>query len=162
MAKDRPTVVFPEFDEFEDPHTGNTVHGERLIEDELLGVEVSTGSLGEFDQYVEEGETVFRTKGRGDIPTSEMGRSRDEVTEDDVFVRPPKQKSIQIDPREVHESRSEYAQSQDEARDARLTTDVEKWTSDVNSWDFPGVDTGPTFREKQGDNFDTDSFLNFL
>lgn len=44
------------------------------------------------------------------------------------------------DPMEVHESRSEYAQKQDEARKARLTNDPELYASDPNSYDFPGVD----------------------
>jgi len=44
------------------------------------------------------------------------------------------------DPVEVHESRSEYAQKQDEARKARLTNDPELYANDPNSYDFPGVD----------------------
>lgn len=55
-------------------------------------------------------------------------------------------------PYEVHESRSEYAQAQDEARDARITTDPEQYASDPNSFDFPGVDTGPRFESTFGSN----------
>lgn len=62
------------------------------------------------------------------------------------------------DPRRVHEDRSEYAQKQDEARDAKLTTDPEEYATDPNSLDFPGVDTGPMFRQKEGE-FDSESFL---
>ncbi len=53
-------------------------------------------------------------------------------------------------PHEVHENRSEYAQAQDEARDARITTDPEQYASDPDSFDFPGVDTGPRFESTFG------------
>lgn len=53
-------------------------------------------------------------------------------------------------PIEVHESRSDYAQAQDEARDARITTDPEQYASDPDSFDFPGVDTGPRFENAFG------------
>lgn len=62
------------------------------------------------------------------------------------------------DPRRVHEQRSEYAQNQDEARDAQITTDPVKYANDPDSLDFPGVDTGPTFREENPD-FNRDSFF---
>lgn len=65
------------------------------------------------------------------------------------------------DPRRVHESRSEYAQKQDKARDAKLTTDPDKYASDPNSLDFPGVDTGPEFRDAQED-FNEESFLDTI
>jgi hypothetical protein len=65
------------------------------------------------------------------------------------------------DPRRVHESRSEYAQKQDLARDARITTDPDQYASDSNSYDFPGIDTGPTFRDVQ-DDFDEESFLDTI
>jgi len=53
-------------------------------------------------------------------------------------------------PYDVHESRSEYAQSQDEARDARITTSPRQYASDPDSYDFPGVDTGPRFENTFG------------
>jgi len=66
------------------------------------------------------------------------------------------------DPRVVHSDRSEYAQAQDVARDAEITTDPEEYATDPNSFDFPGVDTGPTFREAQEEEFDTEAFLENL
>jgi hypothetical protein len=68
----------------------------------------------------------------------------------------------EIDPREVHENRSETARQTDSGQDAPLTTDPLQWASDPSGYDFPGVDTGPTFRESEGDDFDTDSFLENL
>jgi len=62
------------------------------------------------------------------------------------------------DPREVHKSRSEYAQKQDLARDAELTTDPFEYAEDPGSYDFPGVDTGPEFRDAQGE-IDEDVFI---
>jgi len=62
------------------------------------------------------------------------------------------------DPRELHARRDQYARRQDEGRDAQLTTDPEKWANDMDSFDFPGVDTGPTFRD-ENPNFDTDGFI---
>jgi hypothetical protein len=56
-------------------------------------------------------------------------------------VAPPRvEDDLPPDPMEVHESRSEYAQKQDEARSARLTDDPELYARDPNSFDFPGVD----------------------
>lgn len=51
-------------------------------------------------------------------------------------------------PQEVHESRSEYAQKQDEARKARTTFDPGTYASDPNSFDYPFVDTPPAFEEE--------------
>jgi len=64
-----------------------------------------------------------------------------------------------IDPREVQQNRSSPAQNADRGQDAPLTTDPLEWASDPAGNDFPGVDTGPVFRDEQGDNFDTDSFV---
>lgn len=66
------------------------------------------------------------------------------------------------DPRALHARRDQYSRRQDEARDAQLTTDPEEWANNMDSLDFPGVDTGPKFREVQGDNFDTGSLLDRL
>jgi len=63
----------------------------------------------------------------------------------DEDSRPP-------DPREVHQSRSEYAQAQDEARNAQITTSPTQYSADPDSYDFPGVDTGPRFRNTYGDD----------
>lgn len=57
-----------------------------------------------------------------------------------------------------HNSRPEETQDLDESRNARLTTDVQQWADDPEQFDFPGVDTGPTFREENPD-FELDSFV---
>jgi len=64
-----------------------------------------------------------------------------------------------IDPREVQQNRSSPAQNAHRGQDAPLTTDPLEWASDPAGNDCPGVDTGPVFRDEQGDNFDTDSFV---
>jgi hypothetical protein len=66
------------------------------------------------------------------------------------------------DPRALNKRRSPEARAADRAKDAPLTTDPGKWVSDPDEYDFPGVDTGPTFREEEGDDFDTDSFFDSL
>lgn len=67
-----------------------------------------------------------------------------------------------IDPQEIHRRRSDEARAADQGKDAPITTDPLEWASDPSAYDFPGVDTGPTFREEQGDDFDTDGFLDDL
>jgi len=43
---------------------------------------------------------------------------------------------------EIHEQRPPQERRADEAKQAQdITTDVEKWASDPDSFDFPGVDT---------------------
>jgi hypothetical protein len=66
------------------------------------------------------------------------------------------------DPRALNKRRSPEARAADRAKDAPLTTDPEKWVSAPDEYDFPGVDTGPTFREEEGEDFDTDSFFDSL
>lgn len=46
---------------------------------------------------------------------------------------------------EAHEERSQMSQERDEDKRARITTDLDLWLSDMDSFDFPGVDT-PTTR----------------
>lgn len=60
---------------------------------------------------------------------------------------------------DVQDGRSERAKELDRQLDAQITTDVDQWAEDPDSYDFPGVDTGPTFREAQEDDFDTGSFI---
>lgn len=67
-----------------------------------------------------------------------------------------------IDPVAINRRRSEEAKAADRAQDAPITTDPLQWASSPDEYDFPGVDTGPTFREEQGDDFDSDSFLDPL
>lgn len=68
----------------------------------------------------------------------------------DVYSSKVDEDSGPPNPFDVHESRSEYAQAQDEARDARITTSPRKYASDPDSFDFPGVDTGPRFESTFG------------
>ena len=68
---------------------------------------------------------------------------------DEEFVR-----GVQI----FHDSRPESTQDNDESRDARLTTDVQQWADNPEKYDFPGVDTGPKFREENPD-FELDEFV---
>lgn len=64
-----------------------------------------------------------------------------------------------IDPQAVQRRRSEAAREADRAKDAEITTDPLQWASDPSQYDYPGVDTGPTFREEQGEDFDTGGFM---
>lgn len=57
-----------------------------------------------------------------------------------------------------HDSRPERAQRVDEQSDAPLTADIDRWGENPDRLDFPGVDTGPTFRE-ENPSFDLDRFL---
>jgi len=66
------------------------------------------------------------------------------------------------DPREIQQNRSKEARAADRAKDAPITTDPLEWASDPGATDFPGVDTGPVFRESEGEDFDSDAFLNDL
>jgi hypothetical protein len=167
MSNDRDMIVFPELDTYENPDTGVMMTDERMVTDEIEDVYEASGGLGS-PLGAEEGERVFELKQRGTVPASELGGKvgeSNEVTPEDVFVG-PSQKSTSNnkdtpDPRRVHESRSEYAQKQDLARDARITTDPDQYASRSNSYDFPGIDTGPTFRDVQ-DDFDEESFLDTI
>jgi len=67
--------------------------------------------------------------------------------------------SSRIDPREVQQNRSPQARNADRGQDAPLTTDPLEWASDPAGHDFPGVDSGPAFRDEQGSDFDTDAFV---
>lgn len=57
------------------------------------------------------------------------------------------------DPFEVTQQRSATAVERDRQRQARVTTDVETYASDPNSYDFPFVDTPPEFNKQyENDN----------
>lgn len=71
------------------------------------------------------------------------------------------QRQDTLDPREIHERRSERSQQLDEEFNAPLTTEPEQWARNMDHWDFPGVDTGPKFREENPD-FDTDHFFSTM
>jgi hypothetical protein len=63
---------------------------------------------------------------------------------------------------EFHQDRPALNQEQDEERRARITTDVDKWKSDPNSFDFPGIDTPsrkPRRQEKDKGFVDTTMLL---
>jgi len=60
----------------------------------------------------------------------------------------------EIDPQSVHENRSRAERLADEAKDAEITTDPLEWASAPDQYDYPGVDTGPRFRDTFGDGFD--------
>lgn len=59
----------------------------------------------------------------------------------------------------IQEERSPRARAQDRRKDAPLTTNIQQWAEDPGHWDLPGVDTGPRFRESEGDDFDVESFI---
>lgn len=65
--------------------------------------------------------------------------------------------------RNTHDERSIRAQHFDEEKRARVTTDVDQWKSDPNSFDFPGVDTpssrNPRREEKDQPFVSADSLL---
>jgi hypothetical protein len=84
------------------------------------------------------------------------------LKEDGVAVYDTQDVRGEIDPQRIHNARPRSNRRADERRDAEITTDPLQWASNPNEYDFPGVDTGPTFREEQGEDFDTDSFLDFL
>lgn len=46
---------------------------------------------------------------------------------------------------EIHDERSPKAQRVDERRGAPVTTDLDKWASNPDEFDYPGVDTKPEF-----------------
>lgn len=89
------------------------------------------------------------------------------VSGDDLVFRKDREYSVDelrqnLDPREIQQQRSPEARAADSGQDAPLTSDPLEWASDPNGKDFPGVDTGPTFREQEGEDFDTDSFIESL
>lgn len=59
-----------------------------------------------------------------------------------------------IDTERVHKNRSRKERLADESKDAEITTDPIKWASAPDQFDYPGVDTGPGFRDTFGDDFD--------
>lgn len=61
-----------------------------------------------------------------------------------------------------HEARPQISQRRDEGRRARVTTDFNKWRTDMDSFDFPGVDTpsgNPDAQKKDRPFVDEDSLL---
>jgi len=116
---------------------------------------------------VQQGQTFIFPGDRRDSHTiTDVERNGDEV---ELDFEPPivglgtsaskEELTQRLDPREIHDQRSPEAQIADEAKDAPLTTDPLKYASDPSGTDFPGVDTGPTFEDVEGEDFDTDSFV---
>ncbi|MFP4627190.1 MAG: hypothetical protein ACLFNI_11435 [Natronomonas sp.] len=67
-----------------------------------------------------------------------------------------------LDPLAINRRRSDEARTADRAKDAELTTDPLTWASNPDEYDYPGVDTGPTFREVEGEDYDTERLLDSL
>jgi len=108
-------------------------------------------------EEVGSGEEGLGSLGEGQLRLSEaisMERGRGSKTTVD-------QLQDQIDPVEINRRRSEEARAADKGQDAPLTSNPLEWASDPSGLDFPGVDTGPTFRDENPE-FDTDSFLDSL
>jgi hypothetical protein len=146
------------------PTTGSSFRGEKLISKSVKNVEIKEdGGDGLFETVAFAGEEYVEFEDGSEVPFSEIGNKPmgADVTEDDVFVQPPARDTLP-DPREINKRRSPEAQAADRAKDAPLTTDAEKWASSPGEYDFPGVDTGPTFREEEGEDFDTGPFLDSL
>lgn len=115
-------------------------------------VEVGKGQReSDFDTSPENGEVKLNGTPPGLDEEMKPGR----VIETDTL-------RSEIDPRDIQRRRPEAAREADAAKDAPLTTDPLQWASDPSQYDFPGVDTGPTFRESEGEDFDTESLLDFL
>jgi hypothetical protein len=80
--------------------------------------------------------------------------------EDDV-LRPSREKPIdavpteavreELDPEKIHNARSIKARRMDQRRDAEITTDALVWASNPDEYDYPGVDTGPMFKDTFGE-----------
>lgn len=115
--------------------------------DEVTITDVGSGESGGLGSMAGEGEVkLSRELGRG-VPTESP-----RVYELDTLRQ-------NIDPTAIQRRRPEAAREADAAQDAPITTDPLTWASDPNHYDYPGIDTGPTFREVEGDEFDTDGFL---
>jgi len=96
-----------------------------------------------------EGKRPFVEKTRS-LSDSEFDTFRDTVRGFTTFVRGPGPNRNEVkpdtldevpDPREVHESRSEFAQQTDEQLSAPLTNDPEQYARNPDEYDWPGVDT---------------------
>jgi len=74
-----------------------------------------------------------------------------------VDVVPTQDVRDELQPGRINRNRSSDARRADGSRDAEITTDQLQWASNPDEYDYPGVDTGPIFR----DNFDEDDFMDF-
>jgi len=156
MPQEGDRVIFPDVGTFEDPASGNEVVGEVTETDTILDTEPREASG--FGVKSDEGELGFDLADRGRTAASDLGSkpAGDEVTGMDVAIEPAdrRQQGSDIDPQAIHNERSQTAQVADEAKDAEVTTNESLWASDPDSYDFPGVDTGPQFDETFDSDFD--------
>lgn len=110
---------------------------------------------------VGEGEPGLGSIGEGRVRLDQtIGGNATDLDQDNTFDIDELRQGI--DPVAIQRRRSEEARQTDAAKDAPLTSDPLTWASDPSQYDFPGVDTGPTFRETEGEDFDTESFLDSL
>lgn len=86
------------------------------------------------------------------LPSSKQDQFRKTAQGVGTQLRGPNQNGFLVDesrvndvpdPREVHESRSEEAQRQDERLSAPLTNDPEQYANAPDEYDWPGVDSPP-------------------
>lgn len=135
----------------ENARFGEAARDELLASEPELEGDVRVNASGreatvEPDGYVDDDTFGMFRDGVRDVGAISSGR------QNTVFGSRVDEGDAPPDPREVHESRSEYAQAQDEARNARITTSPSRYAADPNSYDYPGVDTGPRFRNTFGDD----------
>lgn len=105
--------------------------------------------------------TVDRPGGKGfeadaNITDNEFEEFRATMSDSDAFSFQRSQEYWRADPdelpapdpRDINQQRSTDAVAQDRQQKARVTTDVDRWASDPNSFDFPFVDTPPEFNDE--------------
>lgn len=156
MVEEGDRIIFPDVGKVEDPHTGNEVVDTVTETDTVVDVEPrdETG----FGIISDEGELGFDLAERGRTAISDLGGKVQDGTVEpsDIAIEPAGRSTrSEIDVREIHNDRSQEAQIADESKDAELTTNKEKWASDPSSYDYPGVDTGPTFDDAFDSDFET-------
>lgn len=98
-------------------------------------------SLGELGTINERYKQKVRSENKAARGTGGVG-----TNQFDDAARKASKKQLQVEDEifgrlsDIHESRSEYAQKQDESRKARRANSPEQWANDPNSWDWPGID----------------------
>lgn len=106
-------------------------------------------------------EVTERPGGKGvqqsdSITDSESEIFREKASESDAFSFQRRQEYWRADvselpapdPRDVTQRRSADELAQDRDEKARVTTDVDRYAADPNSFDFPFVDTPPEFNDE--------------
>lgn len=92
-----------------------------------------------------------------DAPSALQDEVLPKSRSDPIDVVPTESVREELDPAEIHQRRDDRSRRLDNQRDAEVTTDPLQWASSPNEYDYPGVDTGPTFRK----NFDKSDFSDF-